>query len=246
MVDPMTMMAVGQGIAGLIQSFGAGRKAKQARREAERAESRLRALEANRQEIINPYANVKDLSSMVTNPFANLQVATQAAELQAAETDISLASTLDTLRATGQGAGGATALAQAASRAKQGISADIERQEAANAMARDQGESQMQQLRMSEAARVQGLEAAGQQFMFSARETREMQQLDRQAGLAEQFRMIEAGQREASSAGIGSFFGAAAGLGASYLGGTNPFTGQATGKNLGGNADLLKLNIYNQ
>ena len=54
---------------------------------------------ADRQEIINPYANVTDLSNMISNPFANLQVATGAAEMQAEEADIALASTLDTLRA---------------------------------------------------------------------------------------------------------------------------------------------------
>ena len=62
---------------------------------------------------------------MITNPFANLQVATKAAEFAASEKDISLATTLDTLRATGAGAGGATALAQAAARSKAGIAAGI-------------------------------------------------------------------------------------------------------------------------
>ena len=75
----------------------------------------IKTLEQNRQEVINPYANV-------TNPYANLQVATKAAEMQADQTDIALANTLDNLRQTG--AGGATALAQAALRSKQGISAD--------------------------------------------------------------------------------------------------------------------------
>ena len=56
--------------------------------------------------------------------------------MQAEEADLSLANTLDTIRAGGFGAGGATALAQAAAKSKRGISADIAKQEAANELAR--------------------------------------------------------------------------------------------------------------
>ena len=107
----------------------------------------LATLESSRQEI--------------TNPYANLAVATQAAEMQAEQTDIALANTLDTLRATGSGAGGATALAQAALQSKQGVSASIEQQELQN----------------------ENLKAQGEAAAWQARETREMQKLDRTAGL---------------------------------------------------------------
>jgi len=60
---------------------------------------------------------------MISNPYANLSVATKAAEMQAEEADISLANTLDTIRQTGMGAGGATALAQAAAKSKSEVSA---------------------------------------------------------------------------------------------------------------------------
>ena len=83
----------------------------------------------------------KDLSGMVSNPYASLGVATQAAEIQIEEADIALANTLDTLRATGASAGGATALAQAALQSKKGVSASIEQQEAQNEKLRAQGES---------------------------------------------------------------------------------------------------------
>ena len=53
--------------------------------------------------------STQDLSSSLSNPFCNLSVATQAAEIQIEQADISLANTLDTLRSTGAGAGGATA-----------------------------------------------------------------------------------------------------------------------------------------
>lgn len=68
----------------------------------------------------------------VRNPYANLAVATEAAEFEAQQVDQSLANTLDAMQAGGFGAGGATALAREAAKAKQGISADIQKQEAAN------------------------------------------------------------------------------------------------------------------
>ena len=95
--------------------------ARKARKQQLAAKDDLNRLLAGRQEIINPYDQVSDLSSMISNPFANLQVATGAAEFQAEQADISLANTLDTLRATGAGAGGATALAQAALQSKRGV-----------------------------------------------------------------------------------------------------------------------------
>jgi hypothetical protein len=132
---------------GIYSAHKANKAANEAESRAFENEQLLASLEASRQDIQNPYAN--------------LSVATQAAEFQAEQADISLANTLDTLRSTGAGAGGATALAQAALQSKQGVSANIEQQEAAN----------------------EKLKAQGEQFVFQARETREMQKLDRTAGL---------------------------------------------------------------
>lgn len=185
----------------------AGSEKKAAREAAKAQADRIRQLEGSRQQIINPYENIKDLSSMVSNPFANLQVATRAAEMKARETDISLAQTLDTLRATGAAAGGATALAQAAARSKQDVAATIEQQEAQNARLRAQGEAQMQQLRMQEAARVQQAGVAGQQFMFGVREQREMQELNRAAGLQAQYQQSEMAARASQMAALGSMAG---------------------------------------
>ena len=67
----------------------------------------VQSLENNRQEIYNPFANL-------TNEAKKVGVATQAAKFQAEQADIALANTLDTMRASGYGAGGATALAQMA------------------------------------------------------------------------------------------------------------------------------------
>ena len=187
--------------------------ARKAGRKQRKAQAKLDNLLANRQQIINPYSNVSDLSDMISNPFANLQVATQAAEMQADEADISLANTLDTLRATGAGSAGATALAQAALRSKQGVAATIEQQEAQNSRLRAQGEQRAQQMRMAEAQRLQQADVAGRQFMFNTRENREMQKLNRLAGLQTQAmanqQAAQAQQAAALGAISGSFMGAA-------------------------------------
>ena len=83
-------------IGGLFQGFGARRAARRARARAKKLQGQLNRLEANRQEIINPADQLQDRSDMIQNQFGNLQVATQAAEFQAEEADVSLANTLDT------------------------------------------------------------------------------------------------------------------------------------------------------
>jgi len=149
----------------------------------------IKDIEQNRQVVTNPYVGV-------TNPYANLQVATKAAEMQAEQTDIALANTLDQLRQTG--GGGATALAQAALKSKQGITADIQKQEAQNQRLQAQGQQQMEMA-----------QAKGQAFAFQTQERRDEAQLDRLQGLAD----IEAARRAgAFSSGIGSL--------TSMLGGT--------------------------
>jgi hypothetical protein len=164
---------------GIFGSMSARRAARRARRQARKLQAKLAQLEANRQEIINPYEGVKDLSSMLSNPFANLSVATQAAEIQMEQSDIALANTLDTIRATGASAGGATALAQAALQAKKGVAASIESQEVANEKQRAAGEATLQRQQMSEQQRLQQADVAGKQFVFGQTERREQQQLDR-------------------------------------------------------------------
>ena len=166
-VDPIT--AIGMGVSFISSIFGgaaARRQQRQAERLRRRQENQVKALEANRQDI-------PDFGQDLENPFANLQIATRAAEMQAEQQDISLASTLDVLRATGASAGGATALARAASQSKRGVAAQIEKQEARNAQLRAQGELQSAALRQR-----------GQQLEFAAGERREMQQLNRASSLA--------------------------------------------------------------
>mgnify|MGYP003141415135 CR=1 FL=1 len=128
-------------VTGLMTNAAAKKDAREAAIREKQMQAQLEQLERNRQDIINPYSN--------------LAVATQAAEMQAEQADISLANTLDTLAATGAGAGGATALS------KKGISASLEQQEVANEKLRAQGELQA----------------------FTIQETREKQKLDRTADL---------------------------------------------------------------
>lgn len=201
-------------IGGIIGSSRARREARRREAQARALESKLNELEANRQEIIDPYENVTDLSAMLSNPFANLSVATQATEMQMEQTDIALANTLDTIRATGGGAGGATALAQAALQSKKGIAASIEAQEAANEKQRAQGEATLQQQRMAEAQRQQQADVAGAQFTFQQQEAREMQQLNRLSNQIGALRGAAAQANADATAALTGGIGAAA----SFLG----------------------------
>jgi hypothetical protein len=196
-------------ISGIFGASSASKRAKAAAADRRDKERKLLSLENSRQEIINPYEGVTDLSSMVQNPYENLGVATQAAEMQAEQADISLANTLDTIRATGASAGGATALAQAALQSKKGISASIEAQEAQNEKLRAQGEQQQQQMKMAEAQRLQQADVSGKQFEFGVRESREVAKMDR---LSAQISGAEARQAQANADKTSAITGAIGGV----------------------------------
>ncbi len=175
------IQAGGSVIGGIFGASSAKKREREAAAEKLRLQRKLNNLEQNRQAIINPYDQVEDLSAMITNPYENLGVATQAAEFQAEQADIALANTLDTLLATGASAGGATALAQAALQSKKGVAASIESQEAANEKLKAQGELAQSQAKISEAQRLQQANVQGRTFEFGAREQRETAQMDRVA-----------------------------------------------------------------
>jgi hypothetical protein len=196
-------------IGGLFGMSAAKRKEEAAARERKKLQAKLTSLENSRQEIINPYEGVTDLSGMISNPYDSLGVATQAAEIQIEQADISLANTLDTIRSTGASAGGATALAQAALQSKKGVSATIEAQEANNENARARGEEIQQQRQMAEAQRVQQADVAGEQFQFSVREGRQAEQLDR---VSAQLSGSEARGAQASADRMGALTGMVGGL----------------------------------
>lgn len=175
----LTAAIVG-GVASVVGTGASMYSSTKNRKNAERAamgvKGQIAAVEENRQEIINPFEDVSDLSDMavdlsgmakdlsglitdtsgvISNPMANLAVSTAAAEMQAEEADIALANTLDMLAATGSSAGGATALAQAALQSKKGVAATIEQQEKNNQDKAAKGEERVQNLKMQEAQRLQ-------------------------------------------------------------------------------------------
>ena len=239
------MSMVVAGVIGGVASIAGGLfGASSAKRAAAAAAARklaltkkLNHLETHRQGIINPYEDVKsvagyavDMSSKISNPFANLGVATQAAEIQMEESDLALAASLDTMRATGAGAGGATALANAALRSKKGVAANIEQQEKSNEEKRAVGEKQMQEakmaekirlqnIQMSEKQRVQAAQAQGKQFQFGARETREQGAIDRTYGELVGARQDQAQAKADQTGAITGMFGSLASIGGGMMGG---------------------------
>jgi len=219
-------------ISGAIAAGKAKKAARAAGREQKKNEAELESIKKSRQAIINPYASTKDLSGLsedlsgqFSNPYNNLGVATAAAEIQMEQSDIALANTLDTLRATGASAGGATALAQAALQSKKGIAASIEQQEANNEKLKAQGEQALQQqkvseqqrlqsIALSEGQRVQAAEAAGKQFEYQAQEARTNADLDRASGMISQSMANKASANQAQAqaiSGIGTGLAAAGG-----------------------------------
>jgi chromosome segregation ATPase len=216
----------------ILGGMGARSAARAAERKAAAARSQIKSIENNRAAVINPYAGMEsitdmaeDLSNQMSNPFAQLGVATQAAEMQAEEADISLANTLDTMLATGAGAGGATALAQAALRSKKGISASIETQESANEKLKAEGEQKLNERQMAEAQRMQNIgmqdelrlqsaEAQGKAYQFESQEQRDENQMARLSGQAQQ----ASAQAASAAAGANSMFGGIASMGGQLLG----------------------------
>ncbi len=196
-------------IGGIFGASSANRAARAARAERNRLNAKLEQLKENRQEITNPYASSEDLSSMISNPFENLGVATQAAEMQIEQADISLANTLDTIRSTGASAGGATALAQAALQSKKGVSASIEQQEAKNEQLAAQGKQSQERMIMAEKQRMQNVEAQGNIFQFQAQESRDMADMDR---LSAQISGAQARESQAQADRTGAITGGIGGV----------------------------------
>ena len=158
----------------------------------------------------------------------NLGVATQAAEIQMEQTDMALANTLDALMATGSGAGGATALARQAAASKKQVSASIEQQEVANEKARAQGEASLENRRIAEQQRIEGIqmgqaekvqtaEVEGVSFMYSEKEKREQQQIDRTASQLDNARMAQAqAQADQTAAFTGMLGGVTTSIASAY------------------------------
>ena len=146
----------------LVQGVNMAIKGRKAKVQLKEQEGIMEQLMNNRQKLENPALNM-------TNPFNNLSVATQATEMQMQQTDQALANTLDTLRATGSSAGGATALARAAAQSKQGIAASIEAQEVNNEKLRAQGQQALERTQTEgEIIRFQNQEAREDEKIYFA------------------------------------------------------------------------------
>ena len=193
------------------------KKARDMEGDMQAAQGNINNLLSNREPVYDASGKIRSMKDSVQNPFANLGVATQAAEIQAEEADIALANSLETARATGLGSGGATALAQAAARSKQGVAADIQKQEASNEKLRAQGEQQkQQQLQNLESQAISAEERASAQ-----RAARDQQALDRAYGESDFLRSRQMGLEDAADAammagisGATSVLSSAAGSGA--------------------------------
>ncbi len=185
-------------IIGGIQKAISVNKANKMENDISSANGVVTSIMNNRDEVYDASDKIRDMKDLVSNPYANLGVATQAAEMQAEEADMALANTLDTVRAGGFGGGGATALAMAAAKSKQGVSASIEQQEADNNKLRAQGELQKQQQLMnleSQAISAEERAAAGEDARVQA-------ELDRAYGEVDFLRSRKMGLEDAGDAAL--------------------------------------------
>ena len=174
----------GASLIGSAVSGGmAASAARKNRRRAQTTQDKIDEKERNRQDVIDPFAGMTSLDSMLSNQFDNLQVATGAADFQREMSDVNLANMTDQALRFGYGGGGATALAFGANKSSREISSILEQQEAKNSIMRAQGAQDIMGARVGEARRIQSMRAQGEAYKFETQENRDMAQLDRLAGL---------------------------------------------------------------
>jgi len=188
---------------GVVQSVDSNNKAKKADKKRKKEQKRMKEFEKSRQPVINQSDKIRATKDMLSNPYANLGVATQAAEQQMEQTDKALSNTLDTIRSTGSGAGGATALAQAAAQSKAKVSAGIEQQEANNAKLAARGEANLQTQKLGIENRALSEETSA----WGRQEDRDIVQLNRMQSNIEsrdaQARAYEQQSADAITQGLG-------------------------------------------
>jgi len=202
----MTGLAIAGTIAGITSNAIAAKRAKdEAANQKEIKDTQQAALDAlveDRPAFQNPYENMTNQFANLDNPYANLTVATEAFKMQAEQADQALANSLDVMMETGQAAGGATALAQAALQSKRGIAASIQAQETQNKAMAAQGEADVQKMKAEGAQRLDEMKAQGdimeQQDAINFHEAK----MDRTAKLLDNAAQNEMDQRSARSAAI--------------------------------------------
>ncbi len=164
------LVGAGMGVATAIKAREDEEDARLAKEEQEQI---MQGLLDSRQPVINPMAGL-------TNEAEKVGVATKAAEFQAEQADMALANTLDTIMATGGGAGGATALAQMALQSKQGIQADIQKQELQNA-------KNVANVQLAINSQI----AEGNKYAWEMQEKRDLMELDRTQNLMDKYEAQE-------------------------------------------------------
>ena len=202
----MTGLAIAGTIAGITSNAIAAKRAKdEAANQEEIKNTQQAALDAlveERPAFKNPYENMTNQFANLDNPYANLTVATEAFKMQAEQADQALANSLDVMMETGQAAGGATALAQAALQSKRGIAASIQAQETQNKAMAAEGEANVQKMKAEGAQRLDEMKAQGdimqQQDAINFHEAK----MDRTAKLLDNAAQNEMDQRSARSAAI--------------------------------------------
>jgi len=216
MPGPLVVPLIGMAVSGIAGGILAANKNSKINGAISTIETDIANLERDRTKPPDLGEFINDTSSMITNPYANLGVATKAMKIQAEQSDAALANTLDTLRISGKGSEGATALAMAALKSKQGIAADIEKQEMTNQKLRADGEQKMNEMKRQEAIRLQSAEMDAAKFQYTEAKDEELRQLDRQQGLLEREWQQQAALESGVASGIGgmmSAFGSLAGMG---------------------------------
>ena len=185
-------------ISSAISKNSAKNRAENAEEKAQQASAEAERLIAERSPVYDASDSIRDMKALIENPFENLGVATQAAQMQVEEADIALANTLDTIQATGMGAGGATALAQAAAKSKRGVSANIEQQEAANEKLKAQGKAAMNQQLIA----IEGQAIAAEERAADKEAGREQAAIDRAYGEADFYLSSQMANEQAEDAAV--------------------------------------------
>ena len=217
-----TAIIVGASIATVAgvtsNAIAANRAKKEGQAQDAEAQTQQEALDAmveERPAFNNPYENMTNQYENLNNPYANLTVATESFKIQAEQADVALANSLDVMMETGQAAGGATALAQAALQSKKGIAASIQAQEVQNKSLAAEGDAQVQLKKAEGAAQLDVMRAQGDQMEQQDAINFHEAKMDRTAGLLDNAKQNSADARSARSAaivGIGNSVASGAGM----------------------------------
>jgi len=196
-------VALVAGVAGKIHANNLRNREEAKQR---RAQKKLEAFERSRQQVIDQSGAIRDLKNQINNPYANLAVATQTAELKIEETDQALANTLDKINQGGTGAGAATAMARMAAASKAQVGASLEKQEVDNNKLRAEGQAKVDAAKMQLEQAALGAEEAA----WTRQENRDLVTMDRLAGIGENAQAQAMAYQAQGDAALMEGFGTAA------------------------------------